>query len=191
MTGLIILLMQLPLALHPTQTKSEEVPEYEPDAVDAVPFVSNYLAGVQRLQDHVKMYGMAEHQIKGDGACQFASISDQLYQAESQKDHLRSLAIKQLLRHPEYYVEFVEEENYVEYCKKMSLHNTWGDHITLQALSDCLGIVINLITSYTHQPHIEIIPNNPNTAIKNHIWLSFHGEVHYNSLYPEDLIHLR
>jgi len=183
--------MQLPLVAlrretNHTETEYTDHEELHSSSND----LDQLIGGYQRLKNQLKMYGMVEYPIKGDGACQFASVSDQLYQSVAQKDHLRSLAIKQLIQYPEYYVEFVEESNYMDYCKKMSLSTTWGDHITLQALSDALNIVINLITSYSYQPHIEIRPNNSKT-IKNHIWLSFHGEVHYNSLYPEEMINLR
>jgi hypothetical protein len=130
-----------------------------------------------------------EYSIKGDGACQFASIADQLFKDPSRAQAVRAQVIKQLQTHPEYYVEFVENESYVAYCHKMSLPATWGDHLTLQAAADHFRIVINLITSYQHAPHIEIrprgSPSNSNQGLKV-IWLSFFGEVHYNSLYTHE-----
>jgi len=93
--------------------------------------------------------------------------------------------------------------NFEEYCNKMGVSGTWGDHATLQAASDKFRVRINLITSYKNAPFMEIVPNantrdkepemkNSNckqlTNYRRNIWLSFFGELHYNSLYTaEDL----
>lgn len=39
----------------------------------------------------------------------------------------------------------------------MSLHGNWGDKITLQALSDFFGVVINVITSARYDAYLQCI----------------------------------
>lgn len=43
-----------------------------------------------RLESRLKLYGLCERKIKGDGACQFRSVSDQLYRTQ---DHHLEVAL--------------------------------------------------------------------------------------------------
>jgi hypothetical protein len=151
-----------------------------------VPSREALLSAKELLRRRLALYGLEEYQVDGDGACQFASLADQLLQDVGQAGTLRKHAVEQLRACPEFYVEFVDAEregSYLRYCERMSLSRSWGDHLTLQAVSDRLNIVINLITSYPDTPHVEVLPRGHSSPPKRHVWLSFFGEVHYNSLY--------
>lgn len=48
-------------------------------------------------------------------------------------------------------------KDYEEYITYVSLHGNWGDKITLQALSDFFGVVINVITSARYDAYLQCI----------------------------------
>jgi hypothetical protein len=142
----------------------------------------------RRLQRRLKEYTLVEYTISGDGNCQFASLSDQLYRTPKMQGVVRSLVVKQLMDYPEFYSRFVPG-NYEFYCWKMSQSHVWGDHLTLQAAADKYGIQISLITSYKDSPYLHIMPREIKTS--RILWLSFLSELHYNSLYTHEDIVLR
>lgn len=163
---------------------------FKPSTNVSVPTAVAYQNARRLLSQRLRLYDVVEYTIPGDGSCQFASLSDQLFRNLKRTNDLRYAAVKQLQEKPEYYIEFVHTTNYLNYCNNMIKSSTWGDHLTLQALADRLHIVINLLTSYSHTPHVEIRPRG-SEPIKRHVWLSFFGEVHYNSLYPTSKIQER
>ncbi len=89
------------------------------------------------------------------------------------KGVVRSIVIKQLVEHPEYYSRFVPG-NYEIYCWKMAQNHVWGDHLTLQAAADRYGIQISLITSYKDSPYMHIMPREIKSS--RILWLSFFGK---------------
>jgi hypothetical protein len=117
------------------------------------------------------------------GNCQFASLSDQLYRTPKMQGVVRRLVVQQLTDNPDYYARFVPGD-YKFYCWKMSQNHVWGDHLTLQAAADRYGIQISLITSYKDAPYMHIMPREIKSC--RILWLSFFGELHYNSLYTEE-----
>jgi len=146
-------------------------------------------AAKTRLEKRLESYMLAEYSIAGDGNCMFRSLSDQLYRTPKMHAIVRSLVVKHLKENPETYSRFVPGD-YEEYCKEMEKIGVWGDHLTLQTAADKYGIQINLITSYKDSPIVEIMPRERQSS--RILWLSFFGELHYNSLYTyEDIVHRR
>lgn len=143
---------------------------------------------LRRLQRRLGKFTLVEYTISGDGNCQFASLSDQLYRTPKMQGVVRRLVVQQLTDNPDYYARFVPGD-YKFYCWKMSQNHVWGDHLTLQAAADRYGIQISLITSYKDAPYMHIMPREIKSC--RILWLSFFGELHYNSLYTEEDIALR
>jgi len=137
-----------------------------------------------RLESRLKLYGLCERKIKGDGACQFRSVSDQLYRTQDHHLEVRRVAVHQLRSNFHKYSQFVPSD-YWRYVYEMEQPETWGDHICLQAIADAYGLKINIITSYPHQDSC-FIGITPQT-VKTHriLYLSFWAEIHYNSIYPK------
>eukprot|EP00005_Dracoamoeba_jomungandri_P000537 CAMPEP_0174253942 /NCGR_PEP_ID=MMETSP0439-20130205/3306_1 /TAXON_ID=0 /ORGANISM="Stereomyxa ramosa, Strain Chinc5" /LENGTH=264 /DNA_ID=CAMNT_0015335271 /DNA_START=67 /DNA_END=861 /DNA_ORIENTATION=- len=148
----------------------------------------NWLVDRKRLKKRLKTYTLREYKISGDGNCQFASLADQLYRNPDLAGVVRSIVVKYMSKHPEMYQTFVPGD-FESYCAIMECDGTWGDHLTLKAAADRYGVQINLITSYKDSPLVSIIPKQKNT--ERLLWLSFHGELHYNSLYTEEDINDR
>ncbi len=112
---------------------------------------------------------------------QFRSLADQLYSDERLHGQIRKMAVDELLSHAERYRQFVPGD-YSRYLREMRKAATFGDHIALQAVSDALGLVIMVLTSYEDRFLIKISPFR--TTSSRTLWISFcAAEVHYNSLY--------
>ena len=133
------------------------------------------------LADRLKHYGLKEKKVRGDGNCQFRSLSDQLFGTPDRHEEVRRMAISQLKNKSDLYKPYIPED-YDEYVDKMSKDGEWGDHVTLQAAADIYGKRICVLSSYKTSFIIDIKPQK--TLHSRVLWLSFWAEVHYNSLYP-------
>ncbi|EFN54571.1 hypothetical protein CHLNCDRAFT_13137, partial [Chlorella variabilis] len=130
----------------------------------------------------LRLYCLVERRIKGDGNCQFRSLSDQLFRTPRLHGFVRERVCKQLATEPQRYSGFVPG-GYQQYCADMARSGTWGDHVTLQAAADHFGLRIFVLASYHSSAVLWIDPQEQRS--RRVLWLSFWAEVHYNSLYPE------
>ena len=133
-----------------------------------------------RLDNRLRLYGLKEKKVRGDGNCQFRALADQLFRDQERHAEIRSATVAQLRRERARYSVFVPED-YGAYVDEMARETTWGDHITLQAAADAYGVAMCVISSYKDNFVIEIQP----TAKRSErvLWISFWAEVHYNSIY--------
>lgn len=120
--------------------------------------------------------------MKGDGACQFRAIADQLWQDESKHAVVRSNVCYQMYQHPELYRQHVPGD-YAAYCRSMQNLSTWGDHVTLQAAADAYGLRIMVLTSWRDSEVVEVVPRGVGCDSDRILYLSFWGGSHYNSVY--------
>lgn len=117
------------------------------------------------------------------GNCQFSSVSHQLRRVGLNRSasQLRKDAVDHLTRHSEYYQDFVEG-NVENYLKSMSSKSTFGDNLTLLALSrehNCQFIVINSRgSSYNQLISISGVYDDELHTFQ----LGFYPEIHYVSL---------
>lgn len=155
---------------------------------------------VDRMLERLKVYGVKERKIEGDGNCQFAAMSDQMFGTPEYWDRVRQLVVEWLLEHADYPVgedtalsDFLERDcfsTWEGYCEYMARDGSWGDHITLIAMSEIFRCTIAILSS------VEINdPNNqtPLTIIRpvlskpERLALLCHWhESHYGSLYIVD-----
>eukprot|EP00798_Chlamydomonas_sp_ICE-L_P001984 gene1984-33404_t len=145
----------------------------------------------KRLLVRLDMYGLEEKVVKGDGACQFRSLADQLYGTPEYHAVVRDQVQQQLKLFPDRYSAYVPGE-YTTYLHDMTQDATWGDHVTLQAAADAYLTAIMVLTSYKDNCVIKIDPYRTDTDEESEtsksgpiLYISFWAEVHYNSLYPK------
>jgi hypothetical protein len=155
--------------------------DFQPKVIVQVPTTDEADTDHSRLDTRLKLYGLREKVVRGDGNCQFRAIADQLFQDQERHAECRTVVINQLRRAAEDYAPYVPED-YDQYVQTMSLDTTWGDHITLQAAADAYGIAMCVISSYKDNFVVEIQPKIKRSA--RVCWISFWAEVHYNSIYP-------
>uniref|UniRef100_A0A2P2JFA7 ubiquitinyl hydrolase 1 n=1 Tax=Rhizophora mucronata TaxID=61149 RepID=A0A2P2JFA7_RHIMU len=150
-----------------------------------IPSVDEATLDHQRLLDRLQVYDLVEHKVQGDGNCQFRALSDQFYRTPEHHEFLRQQVVYQLKSHPEIYEGYVPMA-FEDYLEKMTRSGEWGDHVTLQAAADLYGVKIIVMTSFKNTCYIEILPNVERS--KRVILLSFWAEVHYNSIFPRDVL---
>lgn len=136
----------------------------------------------ERLPALLALYELEERLCFSHGNCQFAAIADQMYCDPNIYPFVRAAMITQLKNTPERYRDYIVDCTFDEYVAKMEKDGEWGDHVTLQASADALGVCIMLLSSFEHAPVIEIQPLKPTENRK--LWLSFWASCHYNSLHP-------
>ncbi|XP_022978801.1 RNA polymerase sigma factor sigF, chloroplastic [Cucurbita maxima] len=149
-----------------------------------IPSIDEVTSDHQRLLDRLKVYDFVERKVKGDGNCQFRALSDQLFGTSNRHKLVRENVVNQLKSHREIYEGYVPMA-YDDYLEKMSMTGEWGDHVTLQAAADWYGVKIFVMTSFKETCCIEILPSFQKK--RQVIFLSFWAEVHYNSIYPQEV----
>jgi OTU-like cysteine protease len=161
-----------------------------------------------RLRARLQLYGLGEFEVSGDGNCQFAATADQLFRDPTRHTEVRAAAVRELRSHPELYSPFVvvggagegaagvgdwsakeSQSGFEGYCSELSHPGTWGDHVTLQAISNAYGVQICLVTTSESQVYIEVSPREASSS--RVLWLSFWSQRHYNSLYPLEALDQR
>ena len=157
--------------------------EFQPKVIVQVPTTDEAATDHTRLDTRLKLYGLREKVVRGDGNCQFRAIADQLFRDQERHAECRTVVINQLRRAAEEYAPYVPED-YDTYVETMRKDTTWGDHITLQAAADAYGVAMCVISSYKDNFVVEIQPKVKRSS--RVCWISFWAEVHYNSVYPAD-----
>jgi len=105
-------------------------------------------AGTQqaRLSRRLARLELETVAVSGDGNCQFRSMARQVLADDGRHAELRALAVDQVRARRDDFEGFLGQ-GFDEYCDAMARPGTWGDEITLRALSDALGVVVHVITS--------------------------------------------
>ena len=170
-----------PAMVAATNVAPPQPQPHQPSTGVTAPSAQDSRADHMTLDQRLKAYGLQEKTIKGDGNCQFRSLSDQLFGTPDRHVEVRRMVIAQLMRNADDYSVFVPDD-YSDYVRKMSKDGEWGDHLTLQAASDVYGRRICVLSTYEKNFLIEITPKNMRHP--RVLWLSFWAEVHYNSIYP-------
>jgi hypothetical protein len=134
--------------------------------------------------------------IEADGDCQFSAIAEFLT-IESQTNFytasiLRDQCITELNENSEEYIGFFNDlvfKNYECYVKHLSFKGSWGDNLTLKALSKVLhlNIIVYVPCSVNSQGYqIEFFPLDDDNIVKKTCNLVFVNDCHYDLLLPRD-----
>lgn len=138
----------------------------------------------ERLRWALSDYGLQARDVKGDGACQFRAVADQLFGNQEQHAIVRARAVAQLQAHPEVYAGFAVAESFEEYLVRMSEPTTWGDNLSLQAIADAFNVKVCIVSSFEEKPFMCICPMGHQRHLRQ-AWLGFFAELHYTSLEPQ------
>lgn len=149
-----------------SQAWSEALPEVDASSRD-------------RLMALLADAGLQERKVCGDGNCQFRALADQLYGDEEHHHMFRAQAVQQMESCTEAYCGFVQG-SFDRYLARMRRDGTWGDHVTLQAAADALGLEVHLLSDYMTDAYIQVIPKAHKS--KKILKLCFWAEYHYNSV---------
>ena len=143
----------------------------------------------KRLRDRLKDFGLREHEVAGDGNCQFRALAHQLAADVERHGEVRARVARQLALERERYEDFcVIDEASVDadfdgFVRRMAKDAEWGDNVTLQAAADAYGVYVCLVTSYESRGILRVEPKAPPAHART-IWVAFWAEVHYSSIMP-------
>ncbi|KAK9806216.1 hypothetical protein WJX72_005737 [[Myrmecia] bisecta] len=149
--------------------KSEDRAHQEPDL----------MAQETRLQKRLGKFKLDMHVMAGDGNCQFRSVSFGLYGDPQHHRSVRLKAVQYMRAHKDDFQCFVGE-SFQEYVRNMAKDGSWGDELTLRAISDSYGIVVNVITSDQHNWFMRYKPDTLQLSLE--IFLTYIAPVHYNAI---------
>eukprot|EP01087_Luapelamoeba_hula_P014908 TRINITY_DN4426_c0_g1_i1.p1 TRINITY_DN4426_c0_g1~~TRINITY_DN4426_c0_g1_i1.p1 ORF type:complete len:1947 (+),score=410.25 TRINITY_DN4426_c0_g1_i1:307-6147(+) len=105
----------------------------------------------------------------------------QFQQTNAQGEPLKTRSEKQAqIRKPSVPLD----TSFSEYCEALQRnHKEFGDWLILLALSNQLGVIINVISSTTISNYIQVVPKNVTTP--RELWLSHWSNGFFGSLYPK------
>jgi len=124
-----------------------------------------------RLYKRLRANKLRVRPVPLDGNCQFTSVADQLFNDLTQHSDVRSNAVGWLRANPTYkgphgevnLTAFIGPSAWEEYLKKMDQDGTWGDHLTLIAISQVYEVEILIVSSNWAKPYITHIGEGEKT----------------------------
>ena len=151
---------------------------------------TNYLARIKSL-------GYYEHDVNGDGNCQYSSVADNVYRSESDFQRVKDQAIQEIEDNEDVYIHFLCENERTVATNNWKRHIEimrdpikiyWGNQLTLAAISNAMHTQLNIISdlgaSYDHK--FNSGQNEKNLIVIGH-W-GFPVERHYTSLRPIETV---
>lgn len=174
------------------KNKTKKAPYYFPGWS---PFSTTFFTYHTRiLEEFARDNDFEVFDVPADGNCMFCSVEDQLRinaQFGETAKSLRERAVRYLRMNPiqkngVHFKDFLSsKETWESYLTRMERNSTWGDHLTLQALSEVTRntiVVLNL--SQEDIRRTEIVPSDPDKSHAS-LFLGHIGEYHYLSLRPK------
>lgn len=127
--------------------------------------------------------GFIIKKMRGDGACLFRAVADQVYGDEEMHLDVRRLCLDYMEKNRDHFSQFVTED-FSEYLVRKRRPDVEGNHVELQAISEIYLRPIEIYEYSTEPKNIfnpRIEPSSslePNAPLR----LSYHGSSHYNSV---------
>ncbi|XGW18383.1 hypothetical protein V3C99_002762 [Haemonchus contortus] len=118
--------------------------------------------------------------VRGDGACMFRAVADQLYADQDMHGEVRRLCMDYMERNRDHFAPFVAE-NFSSYVARKRQPGQHGNHVELQAISEMFARPIE-IYEYSENPRNVFYPTIRSLDVNVPIRLSYHGSSHYNSV---------
>jgi len=160
----------------------------------------SYLHNNPIMQERMKKFGFLEKKVKPDGNCQFRAIADQMWSDEEKYQDIRKTIVSWLKENEKYNVgdsnitNFLDLDTYPSwenYCKYMEKDRSWGDHLTLLAATEALGVELWILSNVEVKnenndlsrfvtvmtPHLK----KPNKTLH----LAHYHEIHFTSLHKD------
>lgn len=167
----------------------------------------------EKLKSICSLLGLTYTAIEAKGNCQFLAIADQLITTKFKVDHLtsenttsadlaktlRSMAVEYMQKNKAQFFPFIPSPNigelpdqketctnYDAYLEEMKKDGTWGDHLTMKALSNLLGVnILTINTGIAQSTNVTMLIQRVNDPKKNLI-IGYTDGNHYESLRRSD-----
>lgn len=154
----------------------------------------------ENLNELLKAKGLKIYDIEADGDCLYRAVEHQLSIAKDSDEHLscqeiRNKTSQYMLDNVDNFMPFLtndhgepmSEQDFKNYCQKISRTKEWGGHVELTAIAQITTKPIHVYQADNKKP---IVIEPQNKYDKEPILLSFHKHLfhlgeHYNSLISE------
>eukprot|EP00241_Pyramimonas_parkeae_P012305 CAMPEP_0114254480 /NCGR_PEP_ID=MMETSP0058-20121206/17000_1 /TAXON_ID=36894 /ORGANISM="Pyramimonas parkeae, CCMP726" /LENGTH=290 /DNA_ID=CAMNT_0001368699 /DNA_START=582 /DNA_END=1454 /DNA_ORIENTATION=- len=118
-----------------------------------------------------------------DGNCQFRSCAFHLYGHQKHHQVVRDKAVRYMRDNSQMFkLYFATEKDWEQYIANMSMNRTWGDELTLRAVTDSFGTVVHVVQSTEENWYLVYEPDIKQTH--KQVFLTYLSPVHYNALLP-------
>ena len=136
---------------------------------------SSYRAFVEALLTE----GLEVHRVDGDGNCLFRALARQLYGDEQAYFQVRQEVMGYIVSERDHFELFMEDdEPFDDYVSRLRTNGEWGGNAEVFAAAQLYRADISI---YREDMPRYVLQCNSG-KVSRHIYLSFHGECHYNSL---------
>ena len=147
------------------------------------------------FEERMESHGLHIVEMEGDGNCLFRAVAHQMYLNENRCVELRAICCDFMIEHRDRYESFCSS-NFDDYIKHLRNDGTWGDHLEIKALEEIFDRLIIIYNSESkvitpmnlininEKQKLEMISKSTGIPI-NPILISYHGKVHYNSVFNE------
>ncbi|KAL3982974.1 OTU-like cysteine protease family protein [Acanthocheilonema viteae] len=127
--------------------------------------------------------GLVIKPVRGDGACLFRAVADQIYGDEEMHDDVRRLCMDYMEKNSDHFSQFVTED-FHDYIARKRRRDAHGNHVELQAISEMFSRPIEIYEYCTEPRNISSsrLDVSPSAEQNPPIRLSYHGSIHYNSV---------
>ena len=137
-------------------------------------------AGQSLLDQRLHFANLGQEIMKGDGNCQFRSLSYQMYGTQEKYPFVRARVCEHMDSCRDAFAIYFEEGEFEQYLSRMRADRTWGDELTLRAAADCFACTIHVVTDQVDNWHLRYIPEGQ--PPRKRLFLTYISPVHYNSI---------
>lgn len=142
---------------------------------------SSVANSVSLLEARLSRLNRTAVDVGGDGDCFFRAVSHQLYGSPNNHSHIRSLGVQYLLQNPEQFIESNTDHSWQDYLNNMSCQGTWADAIIIQAVANCLNLLIHIVESFEAFAPVTVVQPVNVTGEHKIIYIGHISETHYVS----------
>jgi hypothetical protein len=147
------------------------------------------------LASRLAKLGLASHEMRGDGNCQFRGLAFNLFGSQDHHAIVRKACVSHIQTHADFFAVFFDgQDEFQRYVSNMSRDRHWGDELTLRAAVEAYSCIAHIISSeeqnwylvYTPESSDDVemmVPVGVKPPPKNKdVYLSYVSPIHYNSV---------
>ncbi len=149
--------------------------------------------GIEVLDKRLRHVGLRQVVMGDDGNCQFRSFAHNIYGSQVYHKIVRRHAVNYIRNHRIFFSMFFDgDQAFDEYVAAQSQSRTWGDELTMKAVSEAYDMIVHVITSSSENWHLKYTPDGlgQNAPAKEEeempprkiCFLTYISPIHYNAI---------
>ena len=147
------------------------------------------------LASRLAKLGLASHEMRGDGNCQFRGLAFNLFGSQEHHAIVRKACCDHIKTHADFFAVFFDgDDEFRRYLTNMSKDRHWGDELTLRAAVEAYSCIAHIISSEAQNWYLVYTPESEDDVEmmlpvgvkappkKKDVYLSYVSPIHYNSV---------